>query len=75
MLSTDLRSSNEGAGSQVPYDASGGKLGVTGVIVTLGLCWLSPTAWSAEPPGEKGRKSMDVVRYGDFGARGDGARR
>ncbi|PIX45674.1 MAG: hypothetical protein COZ57_14715, partial [Armatimonadetes bacterium CG_4_8_14_3_um_filter_66_20] len=43
-----------------------------GALLALGLCWQNSSVWTAEPPPEKGRTPMEVVRYGDFGARGDG---
>jgi len=45
---------------------------MAGALLALSLCWESPSAWSAEPTVQRGRTPMDVVRYADFGAKGDG---
>lgn len=49
-----------------------GRLAVIATITVLALAGPGPSAWSADAPGEKGAAPKDVVRYGDFGARGDG---
>ena len=42
------------------------------IATALFLCGSNPFVWSAIPPDEGARKLTKVIRYGDFGARGDG---
>jgi len=66
MLWTSGQRKNADVGSRLRHGA------LAGALLALGVYWLSPSAWSTESPRERGRQPTDVVRYADFGARGDG---
>lgn len=48
------------------------RLNIAAAIMILYLCMHYPFVCSAKPPEERVEIGMDVVRYGDFGACGDG---